>query len=225
MVWNDLKDELLCREILLMEPYKFKSRSRERGNIWKEISEHLNSASVDDMFFRVDHRAVRDRFNLLIAHHDQKIKDQQKASGINPIETELDIEIETIMDRMKVCEEEFSQLDKENTDKDAKEKEKAEDMRKKALESFQETRERKKLDDSDSESCQPSKRRRSSGSDTIQFLREKTDSDREMRMQELELRRNEQNILKEQQTNMFNAMIQQNQQMMALMTQLLQQNK
>ena len=191
------------------------------GNIWKEIAEHLNSASVDEMYFRVDQRAVRDRLNLLVAHHEQKIKDEEKAS-VNPVETELDNAIATILERMKICEEEERHLEKENIDNDKKEKEKAEDMRKKALESFKETKERKKLDvDSDTE-CQPPKKRRSSGSDTIQFLREKSDSDHEIRLQELELRRNEQNMLKEQQSNMFNAMMQQNQQMLELVGKLLQ---
>ena len=43
MVWDDQKDELLCRDILLLEPYKFKARTREKGDLWKAISDNLNS--------------------------------------------------------------------------------------------------------------------------------------------------------------------------------------
>ncbi|XP_057302767.1 uncharacterized protein LOC130636935 [Hydractinia symbiolongicarpus] len=42
MIWNNEKDVLLCREILVKEPYKFKFKTRERGQAWTEISEILN---------------------------------------------------------------------------------------------------------------------------------------------------------------------------------------
>ena len=56
MVWNDGKDELLCREVLFFEPYQFKERTKERGNAWKAISESLNSITTQK--FKVDARAV-----------------------------------------------------------------------------------------------------------------------------------------------------------------------
>ena len=43
MAWNDQKDKLLCREILLFEQHKFKARTREKGNSWKAIADNLNS--------------------------------------------------------------------------------------------------------------------------------------------------------------------------------------
>ena len=75
MVWNDYKDELLLREVLLVEPHKFKHRSRERGNAWKIIVDSLNSGSTDDIYFKVDARAVRERLDLLIAQYLSKMKD------------------------------------------------------------------------------------------------------------------------------------------------------
>ena len=42
MVWTDKREELFCREILLWEPYKFKFRTKERGNVWKIIANNLN---------------------------------------------------------------------------------------------------------------------------------------------------------------------------------------
>ena len=35
MVWNDQKDELLCREILLFEPHKSEARAREKSKSCK----------------------------------------------------------------------------------------------------------------------------------------------------------------------------------------------
>ena len=41
MVWDEIKDDMLCREVLLLGPYLFKPRTRERGNAWESISENL----------------------------------------------------------------------------------------------------------------------------------------------------------------------------------------
>ena len=78
MVWNDQQDELLCREILLFEPYKFKVRAREKGNSWKAIADNLNSLDG----FKVDARAVRERYGVIKAHFEPKEKEEKRASGI-----------------------------------------------------------------------------------------------------------------------------------------------
>ena len=70
MVWNDNKDEMLCREVLLFEPYQFKPRSHERGNAWKAIAENLN-ASVT-FSFKVDARSMRERFIGIVVKYRQK---------------------------------------------------------------------------------------------------------------------------------------------------------
>ena len=60
MVWTKEKDELLYREVTLLEPYKFKARSRDRGSSWKEISEALNSGPTDELYFKADALAARE---------------------------------------------------------------------------------------------------------------------------------------------------------------------
>ena len=62
-VWTDAHDELLVREILVIEPYKCKRGSAKRGDAWTEISDVLNL--IENPKFRVNQRAIRDRFNLL----------------------------------------------------------------------------------------------------------------------------------------------------------------
>ena len=74
------------------------------------------------------------------------------------------------------------------TDDEAK-REKAEDMRKKSLETFMEIKARKKMEDN--QICPPSKKQRSSGSETIQYLREKAEADCEFRLEERNLQREE----------------------------------
>ena len=57
MVWNDQKDELLYRKALLFKLYKFKARTREKGNSWKAIADNLNSLGG----LKEDARAVKER--------------------------------------------------------------------------------------------------------------------------------------------------------------------
>ncbi|CAH3114141.1 unnamed protein product [Pocillopora meandrina] len=58
MEWKEEHDLLLCQEILVCQPYKFKERTFERGKIWEEISNHLNTCETAK--FRVNKRSVRD---------------------------------------------------------------------------------------------------------------------------------------------------------------------
>ena len=49
---------ILCREILIEEPYQFKHGSRERGRCWDKIANSLNA--MERPKFAVDQRGVRD---------------------------------------------------------------------------------------------------------------------------------------------------------------------
>ena len=61
---NDEKDELLCREILAVNVFIVTKRSTvARGAKWEKVAENLNKQQ--DVFFKVDKRAVRDRYNNL----------------------------------------------------------------------------------------------------------------------------------------------------------------
>ena len=57
MVWDNEKDEYLCREVLLFEPYLHNPRTVARGNTWKAIAAQLTSAPLS---FEVDAQAVRE---------------------------------------------------------------------------------------------------------------------------------------------------------------------
>ena len=72
---------LLCRELLLCEPYKFKSRSRESGQAWEFVASHLNDNKVPK--FRVKERSVRDRAKLILKNYELKLKNEEKSSGID----------------------------------------------------------------------------------------------------------------------------------------------
>ena len=89
MSWTSEHDIYLCREVILMEPFKYKPSTRERGLAWESIAQDLN-AITGDITFNVNKRSVRDRYNLLVEHFKMKQREYAKASGIEVEETELD---------------------------------------------------------------------------------------------------------------------------------------
>ena len=123
---------------------------------------------------------------------------------------------------MVECEEEQENQDNENIQKNKKERKAAEDLRLKAMESLADSKARKRASFGDvNESSKNSKKRRSSGTDVLQYFREKAENERELKRQELELQIQEMTMghLRFQQTQ------QQSQQMMAIMLQLLKNKK
>ena len=85
---------VLCREVLLMEPYQHPYRTKERGDVWKKIALNLNG--LDHPKFTVNKKSVRDRLTLLITKHKAKMRQEENASGIACEETELDRALEEI---------------------------------------------------------------------------------------------------------------------------------
>ena len=78
----------MCYEVLVSELLNFKPRSPERGKIWEAISQRVNA--IDQPKFRVSARPVRHRYSLLTAKQAQKLRDEEKASGIHVEISELD---------------------------------------------------------------------------------------------------------------------------------------
>ena len=215
MVWNGEKDELLCREVLLFEPYQFKERTRERGNAWRAIADNLNAITTHQ--FRVDSRAVRERFAHIIARFERSTKDDQKATGTSPEVTLLDQALQDITERMAEAEASLKTDSQNVKDKNSREKHEAEEIRQRAVENLGETRKRESQEGTSSKTP---KKTRSSGSETLQYLREKSEKDQELKKQELLLKQQETS----QQQNMFNTLMRQmqsqNEQMMAVMLKL-----
>lgn len=191
MVWINQHDILLCREALLVEPYQHKLGSRERGNAWDHISAELNG--LIEVKFVVTKRSVRDRYNLLLENFRKRDRQNEKATGINVEETELD----SLLDELsqKSHEAEHAHNDETSDKKKALENEKkaAEEIRLTAMESLGETR--KRNDTSPSE--QKAKKSRRSSSETIDYLREKSQREFELRERELQLKTDENAILRE----------------------------
>ena len=70
MTWTSEKDEALCKQILLMEPFRFRPRTKESENAWSQVAEDLKQ--IKSLKISVDQRAVRDRYKILKSHFLQK---------------------------------------------------------------------------------------------------------------------------------------------------------
>ena len=68
MEWKQECDLLLLQEIVVSEPFKFKSSTRERGKVWDEITERLNEKETFGNRLG-SKRAVRDRYSLLLKRY------------------------------------------------------------------------------------------------------------------------------------------------------------
>ena len=97
MSWTTANYVALCWEILVLEPYKYKVGSKERGQCWDSIAEDLNSISCHHKF-SVDGGAVRDRFSKLEKYYRKRMASEERASGIPPEMTEPDEALDNIFE-------------------------------------------------------------------------------------------------------------------------------
>ncbi|KAK2552518.1 hypothetical protein P5673_026359 [Acropora cervicornis] len=167
MIWNEEKDELLCREIFAVDVFSGTKRNTvARGAKWEKVAENLNKQQ--DVFFKVDKRAVRDRYSNLSRELRKKIKNEEKASGIETEMTNLENALEDLIEREDAAESENRAVD----DQKKQDRENAADMRNRAMESLGQTKKRKESDDIENEGRKLKKR--SNGNATVAYLREKS---------------------------------------------------
>ncbi|CAH3039182.1 unnamed protein product [Porites lobata] len=148
MEWTEEHDNCLCQEILVLEPFKYTKGSISRAPR-----------------FKVSKRAVRERYTLLSEKFKAKMKDEEKASGI-----ECDLsDVEKALE--EIAEKEVAAEDTVENDKKKLDNAKAVEMRNRALESLGKTQKRQRNEDE--ENAKPKQKSRRSGGDTIAYLREK----------------------------------------------------
>ena len=181
MVWSTNHDVLLCREILVVEPYRFKAGTRERGQEWDNVASALNL--VEGLRFVVDQRGVRERYAKLERNFKRKMAAEERASGISPGKTELDEAIENIMEQREGAEEEIAQRAESTAVVMEKERETAEGVRKRSMERLAEAIGR--------ENQRNAKKKRNSGEETLDFMKDKWRMELELRREELEVRKKE----------------------------------
>ena len=108
--WSKEHDVLLAREMLAVEPYKFKNRSRESGQAWDLIATHLNAIHAPR--FRVSQKSVRDRAKILLRNFKLKIREEERALGIEvPELSKLDAALAEIAEKEKAAQVELDLIE------------------------------------------------------------------------------------------------------------------
>lgn len=180
MKWTEDHDLTLCGEVLLQEPFKHPNNSKERGEVWGQIALNLNSLASP--IFKVSKRSVRDRLTLLQTKYKEKIREEERASGIDCEETQLDAALEEILDKEKAADMERNEQAGTLTKKHQIEKASAEEVRRQAMERLGNTQKR----NADSEEGKPSKRGKRRSSDAVEYLKEKFELESKLRKDEME---------------------------------------
>jgi len=159
--------------------------SKEAGQHWTEVAEHLNSRDG----FREnprDQRSVRERFNKLLNEFKAKTRSEEAASGtaVDPL-TENEILLEEIVEIMQSLSSERTSNTKMS---ESKEREKALKMRDKAMKTWGKTKKDADQSDSDEsdEKCMTTPRR---GSDALKYLEENAHREAELKREELAFRK------------------------------------
>nr|XP_058972429.1 putative uncharacterized protein DDB_G0274435 [Pocillopora verrucosa] len=204
MEWTQECDLLLLQEIVVSQPYKFKPSTRDRGQVWEGITARLNATELFHDRLR-NKRAVRDRYQLLSKKFKNKMAEEERAGGISPEMTETDKLLEQIVEQFEESERDAGEQSEKNDQNKENERKKAEEMRNRSMEKLGETQKRKETAE---DGQQTTPRKRSSGSETLVYLREKAEREFELRQEELEVKKKEQSA----QLQMFQYMQQQLQQ-------------
>lgn len=172
---------LFLREVRASDLYETRKGSPERGKLWDEIAERLNSLSHPK--FIVNKRSLRDKFNLLMAKFKDKNREEERASGISPELQETDTLLE------ELSEKEAKNIPSIGDKKQSvqQKKSKAEEMRLKAIETMGQRKKRvEKSNEVDS-----TKKGRKSSSDAIEFLQKKAEQELALWREEIEMRKQE----------------------------------
>ena len=224
MEWSTVHDVLLCREMLATNPFQAKRKTTQRAKMWETIAQHLEE--IDEPKFKVTVRSVRDRYSLLARKYRKQVQSEKKANGIVPDVSELDVLLEELTALEDLSEGDRENENEEKNKKAEQDRAKAVDIRKKAMEKLSDTQKRKSQEEDESGSVKK-KFRRSSG-DTVAYLKERNDAELALRKEELDFKKKQheddmkkQEAAAKRQDDLINLMAQQNQQMLNLMSNLL----
>ncbi|XP_020622648.1 transcription factor SPT20 homolog isoform X4 [Orbicella faveolata] len=188
MEWAEDHDVILLREILASDLFSFKKGSVARGERWESIAEKLNQVKTISFHLK-DKRTVRDQRVLLQKKYKPKMHQEETASGISVDMSEIDVLLEELVGK----EESLNKVGDAQARKQKEDKSKAEDERQKALERFSETKKRRSTENGNECEEKPKRQRRSARTEPlVEFMQEKAKNERELRQQELDLRRLEQ---------------------------------
>ena len=158
---------------------------------------------------------MRDRLTLWQTKYKKKIREEERASGIDCEETQIDAAVEEILDKEKAADIKRNEQAGTLTKKHQSEKASAEEVRRQAMEPLGKTQKR----NADSEEEKPSERMKRRSTGAVEYLKEKFELESKLRKDEMEFKKSEQQMLMDQksQLEMTKMVQQQNQSLIALL--------
>ena len=104
MVWTEMHDLYLCKEIIALDPFtNTKKSTTKRREKWSEVVDTL--LEVKSIHFKIGNRAIRERYNLISSKLRRKLKNEVKQSGIAPQMSECEQALEYIIEKEDAAEE------------------------------------------------------------------------------------------------------------------------
>ena len=180
--WAQLHDDLLLGEVLNSEVWLTKPGSMERGDKWKAIVDTLNDIECPE--FATNQRSARELFHYLFEKRKVKNREEERASGISPVVTEIDKLLDELIELFGTENLLYKVAAKDKADKATLDAEKGIEMRRMSLERMEESAKRK----SNKNGKGNEKRSRRTAGDTFEYLKEKLKIDAEWRRKEHEIR-------------------------------------
>ena len=90
--------------MMVINPFKAKRKQYREQKLWETIVHHLEQ--IEKPSFKVSVRSSRDRYTLLAKKFRKQMTGEQKASGISPEISELDVLMEELTGLEDLSEEE-----------------------------------------------------------------------------------------------------------------------
>ena len=105
MEWTQYHDLVLCRELLVINPFQAKYKTTARAKLWDQAAENLAKTARPTFKKSLDKRAVQERYRLLTEKFNKRMAKGRIETGINPNMSELDVLVEELWkeDRLKGC--------------------------------------------------------------------------------------------------------------------------
>ena len=98
-------DVVLCREVLVVDPFQAKKKTIQRAKLWQTVANNLIVLDHPKFKSTLSKRSVQDRCMLLCDKHKKKVRAELAATGISPPHTELDDLLEEIIQKDELSEE------------------------------------------------------------------------------------------------------------------------
>ncbi|CAB4025800.1 Hypothetical predicted protein [Paramuricea clavata] len=136
MTWTDEHNEVLIREMFLFQPWNYKKGSQQRGHAWEMISDSLNDLNTP--MFGVTQKSVRDHYTLLQKQQKRRLREEEKASGISPEPSEVEIAIEEMIELFRSRDDDDKVLEEKQKENSVAEVGKAVEMRQLSMETLAE---------------------------------------------------------------------------------------